>query len=69
MCIGGSNSLLRTLGKARLMRVYRVNGRLGLATQDFWHTGRLIEKTTYREFLCVFGFLGDVTFEHVSTRF
>ena len=51
------------------MRVYRVNGRLGLATQDFWHTGRLIEKTTYREFLCVFGFLGDVTFEHVSTRF
>lgn len=47
MGIGASRGLLTAIAAAQYVRVYRMEGQLGTATQDFKNTGRIVEKTTY----------------------
>ncbi|KAJ8379843.1 hypothetical protein SKAU_G00006210 [Synaphobranchus kaupii] len=45
--VGKGNKMLTDLYNSHTTRDYTVEGELGLATEDFSHTGRLIERTTY----------------------
>ncbi len=39
--------IFKRVEKMRLLRVYEVEGRLGIATDTFMPAGRLVEKSTY----------------------
>ncbi|KAL0978153.1 hypothetical protein UPYG_G00166800 [Umbra pygmaea] len=45
--VGRGNKALTDLFKAGVTRDYTLEGEFGMATDDFTHTGRLIEKTTF----------------------
>ncbi|XP_064649457.1 pseudouridylate synthase TRUB2, mitochondrial-like isoform X2 [Lineus longissimus] len=45
--IGREAQKLRYIKHSEMMRVYHVQGHLGMATQDFSPTGHLVEKTTW----------------------
>lgn len=45
--VGQGNKMLADLYNSQTSRDYTVEGEFGLATEDFSHTGRLIERTTY----------------------
>lgn len=45
--LGKSNGLLEHLCKSHVTRDYTLDGQFGMAKDNFCHTGRLIEKTTY----------------------
>ncbi|XP_024283458.1 mitochondrial mRNA pseudouridine synthase TRUB2 [Oncorhynchus tshawytscha] len=45
--VGQSNKALTDLYRSHVTRDYTLEGELGMATDNFSHTGRLIERTTY----------------------
>ncbi|XP_061115736.1 mitochondrial mRNA pseudouridine synthase TRUB2 [Conger conger] len=45
--VGQGNKMLADLCNSQTTRDYTVEGEFGLATEDFSHTGRLVERTTY----------------------
>ncbi|NP_001002200.2 pseudouridylate synthase TRUB2, mitochondrial [Danio rerio] len=45
--VGKGNSVLENLCKSHVTRDYTIEGEFGKATDNFSHTGRVIEKTTY----------------------
>ncbi|KAJ8285615.1 hypothetical protein GJAV_G00028890 [Gymnothorax javanicus] len=45
--VGQGNQMFADLDNSWTTRDYIVEGKLGLATEDFSHTGRIIERTTY----------------------
>lgn len=45
--LGKANGLLEHLCKSHVTRDYTLEGELGKATDNFCHTGRVVEKTTY----------------------
>ncbi|XP_068170939.1 pseudouridylate synthase TRUB2, mitochondrial [Antennarius striatus] len=47
LAIGNGNRALQDLYSTRVTRDYTVEGEFGTATDDFSHTGRVLEKSTY----------------------
>ncbi|KAJ8414074.1 hypothetical protein AAFF_G00066720 [Aldrovandia affinis] len=47
LAMGRGNKVLTDLQNLHVTRDYTVEGELGMATEDFSHTGQLIERTTY----------------------
>ncbi|KAI4892741.1 hypothetical protein NFI96_032307 [Prochilodus magdalenae] len=45
--LGNGNAALESLYRSHVTRAYTLEGELGMATDDFTHTGRVIERTTY----------------------
>lgn len=47
MAIGEGCKYLRNIARSRYIRTYHVKGQLGIATQDYMPTGRIIQRMTY----------------------
>ncbi|KAK2168049.1 hypothetical protein LSH36_21g10037 [Paralvinella palmiformis] len=47
MAIGEGRRYLKGIARSRYIRTYHVTGQLGIATQDFTPTGRIIQQMTY----------------------
>ncbi|KAM4613635.1 pseudouridylate synthase TRUB2, mitochondrial [Polymixia lowei] len=45
--VGNGNKALNDLYKTRVTRDYTLEGKFGIATDDFSHTGRIVEQSTY----------------------
>ncbi|XP_053988896.1 pseudouridylate synthase TRUB2, mitochondrial [Hylaeus volcanicus] len=45
--INAGNKLIKKLRNANMTRCYKVKGLLGQATNNYFHTGKIIEKSTY----------------------
>ncbi|XP_036426823.1 mitochondrial mRNA pseudouridine synthase TRUB2 [Colossoma macropomum] len=45
--LGNGNTALESLYKSHVTRAYTLEGEFGMATDDFTHTGQVIERTTY----------------------
>ncbi|KAM3877713.1 pseudouridylate synthase TRUB2, mitochondrial [Diretmus argenteus] len=45
--VGNGNKALNDLYKTRVTRDYTLEGEFGIATHDFSHTGRVVERSTY----------------------
>ncbi len=46
-CVNDEKEILKRVENIRLLRVYEVVGRLGVATDKFTPQGRIVEKSTY----------------------
>lgn len=47
LAVGNGNKVLNDLYKTRVTREYTLEGEFGTATDDFSHTGRVVERSTY----------------------
>ncbi|KAM9361891.1 pseudouridylate synthase TRUB2, mitochondrial [Symphorus nematophorus] len=47
LAVGNGNRALNDLYRARVTRDYTLEGEFGTATDDFSHTGRVVERSTY----------------------
>ncbi|KAL7891489.1 hypothetical protein AOLI_G00009650 [Acnodon oligacanthus] len=45
--LGNGNTALESLYRSHVTRAYTLEGEFGMATDDFTHSGRVIERTTY----------------------
>ena len=49
MGINGGTKTAMQIGHMRWLRAYSVSGRFGVATENNFHTGRIIDKSTYHK--------------------
>ncbi|XP_026206010.1 mitochondrial mRNA pseudouridine synthase TRUB2 [Anabas testudineus] len=47
LAVGNGSKVLNDLYKTRITRDYTLEGEFGIATHDFSHTGRVVERSTY----------------------
>ncbi|XP_054883626.1 mitochondrial mRNA pseudouridine synthase TRUB2 [Poeciliopsis prolifica] len=47
LAVGNGNKILNDLYQIRTTRDYTLEGEFGMATHDFTHTGRIVERSTY----------------------
>ncbi|KAI3370033.1 hypothetical protein L3Q82_024823 [Scortum barcoo] len=47
LAVGNGNKILNNLYRTRVTRDYTLEGEFGTATDDFSHTGRVVERSTY----------------------